>query len=580
MSKKRRPQPAHRLKKNRHIATIIVLSIVVFANSLPGNFVWDDEVQVVKNWRIRGFENLPSAFTSSFWSFLGTEAESQTNFYRPVQTITYMLAYAIGGLSPAFYHVFNVAYHSAASLFVYLTCVELMFPAAIAFGIAVLFAVHPVHTEAVAWIAGVPDVACGAFYFCSVWMFLRYVRTGRAIWLGSACATFLAALLAKEMAITLPFFLFFLLTLRERRTGSIRATISMLAPLLGVVGFYLILRLSALGALARSHIDVRAMVFDWISLGVRVLGEYMRYTLVPYPLNAFHLLPLKVEYRSISTFLALISILAVGGLLWRLRNRVPDAFVWFVSFVAMLAPVFYFRGMSNTFFAERYLYIPSFAILALMGSLSSGLKVPRLPLILGSIALVFAAATIYRNETWKTSEQLYSATLQVQPEVVQMRINLADIHIKRGEDAVAQSLLESSVRYMESDRYVPVPNELYRAQIGLGAIAARMGRYQEARENFEKAIGTNPRGDWGYLYLGGVFMEANGDYGKAIENFQKAIQLGPLNEVARDYMGIAMLNQKNYKEAIQYFEEALRINPRYEDARSHLAVASRASSTP
>jgi len=215
-----------------------------------------------------------------------------------------------------------------------------------------------------------------------------------------------------------------------------------------------------------------------------------------------------------------------------------------------------------------------------MGSLSSRLKVPRLPLILGSIALVFAAATIYRNETWKTSEQLYSATLQVQPEVVQMRINLADIHIKRGEDAVAQSLLESSVRYMESDRYVPVPNELYRAQIGLGAIAARMGKYQEARENFEKAIGTNPRGDWGYLYLGGVFMEANGDYGKAIENFQKAIQLGPLNEVARDYMGIAMLNQKNYKEAIQYFEEALRINPRYEDARSHLAAASRASSTP
>jgi len=54
MSKKRRPQPAHRLKKNRHIATVIVLSIVVFANSLPGNFVWDDEVQVVKNWRIRG----------------------------------------------------------------------------------------------------------------------------------------------------------------------------------------------------------------------------------------------------------------------------------------------------------------------------------------------------------------------------------------------------------------------------------------------------------------------------------------------------------------------------------------------
>src|SRR3989449_10942185 len=165
MSKKRRPQAAHRSKKNRHIATIIVLSIVVFANSLPGNFVWDDEIQVVKNWRIRSFENLPSAFTSAFWSFLGTEAESQTNFYRPVQTITYMSAYSIGELSPVAYHVFNLAYHVLASLFVYLICIELVLAPTIALGIAALFAVHPVHTEAVAWIAGVPDVACGAFYF-------------------------------------------------------------------------------------------------------------------------------------------------------------------------------------------------------------------------------------------------------------------------------------------------------------------------------------------------------------------------------------------------------------------------------
>jgi len=119
MSKKKRPPPvAHRSMKHRHIAIIIVLSLVAFANSLPGNFVWDDEVQVVKNWRIRGFENLPSAFSSSFWSFLGTEAESQTNFYRPVQTITYMLGYSIGGLSPFVYHVFNVTYHIAATLFV------------------------------------------------------------------------------------------------------------------------------------------------------------------------------------------------------------------------------------------------------------------------------------------------------------------------------------------------------------------------------------------------------------------------------------------------------------------------------
>src|SRR5881296_848078 len=127
MRKKKTAPAAHRPMNYWHIAIIIGLSLVAFANSLPGSFVWDDEIQVVKNWRIRSFENLSSAFTSAFWSFLGTEAESQTNFYRPVQTMSYMLAYSIGRLSPAPYHALNLAYHIAASVFVYMICLELIF---------------------------------------------------------------------------------------------------------------------------------------------------------------------------------------------------------------------------------------------------------------------------------------------------------------------------------------------------------------------------------------------------------------------------------------------------------------------
>src|SRR6516162_6762927 len=135
--------------KPTHIALIIAFATLVFANSLPGAFVWDDEIQIVKNWRIRSLDDLPSAFTTSFWSFLGSEAENQTNFYRPIQTVTYTLAYSIGGLSPVPYHVFSLAYHAAASVFVYLIAIELMLSPTVAFAIAGLFAVHPIHTEAV-----------------------------------------------------------------------------------------------------------------------------------------------------------------------------------------------------------------------------------------------------------------------------------------------------------------------------------------------------------------------------------------------------------------------------------------------
>src|SRR5437867_10805765 len=154
--KKKTHQPGGLSINYSHIAVIIVLSAIVFANALPGNFVWDDEIQIIKNFRIRSLDNFPSAFTTAFWSFLGNEAENQTNFYRPVQTVTYMLAYSIGGLSPKPYHAFSLLYHSAASVFVYLVGLELMFPPGVAFAIAALFTVHPVHTEAVGWIAGIP----------------------------------------------------------------------------------------------------------------------------------------------------------------------------------------------------------------------------------------------------------------------------------------------------------------------------------------------------------------------------------------------------------------------------------------
>src|SRR5436309_5195485 len=171
------------------------------------------------------------------------------------------------------------------------------------------------------------------------------------------------------------------------------------------------MRLSALGLLATSHLQVEAGWIDWLSLGVRVLGDYLRYALVPYPLNAFHLIPLKLEYRLLPTFIAFAAVVLTTALLWLLRARVPEAIFWFAAFALMLLPVFYFKGLSNTFFAERYLYIPSFAMIVLVVTTAAALKIPKWNLMFGAIGVAFAIATVYRNETWRTSEELYRTTL-------------------------------------------------------------------------------------------------------------------------------------------------------------------------
>jgi protein O-mannosyl-transferase len=559
-----------------HFVLIAIICIAAFSNSLGGEFVWDDEIQVLKNWRIREWSNLPSAFTSAFWSFLGPGIENQTNYYRPVQTVTYTVAYAAGGLSPVPYHVLSLIFHILASFFVYLLGRQMWRSTPFALAAAAIFAAHPVHTEAVAWIAGVPDVSCGAFYFAAFWAFIKYRENQQPLWQWSAISLFFIALLSKEMAITLPLVLVLVQSLKTEYRLSWRQNIRSVA-LFGIPIFvYLAARVHALGLLATSQMKVEATPLDWISLAMRAFAEYIQYSVVPYPLKAFHALPLHFADTIAQTILSLILIAGAVWFLIAMRNRFPDALLWFAAFATMLIPVFYFKGISYAFFAERYLYIPSFAMIAVVVSLAMNLPTAYRQIGVAVIVVLFALVSARRNEVWANDERLYSTTLQVQPEVSHMRINLADLYLKRNQDAKAKQLLESALEYLNDIRFVQFPMEKYRAHIGLGAVMARSAQFDSAVEHFQTAIRIQPNGDWGYLYLGAVFMERDKNYRKAIEYFAKAIELGPLNEVARDYMGVAMLNQGNYREAITNFEEALKINPTYQDGRNHLALATTA----
>ncbi len=145
--------------------------------------------------------------------------------------------------------------------------------------------------------------------------------------------------------------------------------------------------------------------------------------------------------------------------------------------------------------------------------------------------------------------------------------------MRRGDEAAAREHFENALDAIDQEVYYFTSCEKHRALIGLGALAAPTKDYPQARRRLRETLDTNPRGDW--AYLGGALLEADRDYRRAVEHFEKAIELGPTNEVARDYMGIALLNSGRYREAIPYFQESLEINPNYADARLHLEIAER-----
>jgi tetratricopeptide (TPR) repeat protein len=574
MPSKRKPQaPQRGFSKSTHLLLIVVLAFLTYSNALRGGFVWDDELQIVKNWQIRGLSYIPSAFSSAFWTFADPEAGAHTNFYRPVQTLSYIAAFQIGGLAPWPFHLINILLHILASALVYLICVELQIsPAAAAIG-AGIFATHPVHTETVAWAAGTPDASCAVFYFLSLLLWLRFMWTTQQKWRWMSAASFLVALFSKEMAVTLPAIVV-LIMFKEGRVKSLKKTAVDVAPLLFAGVIYMSARLMALGFISTTHLNIQASFLDWATLALRVFGQYIQYALIPYPLSAYHLIALHFTDRILSTVLYVFLIVIAAYAAFSLDRRIRGIGLWAIAFAVMLIPVFNFTGISLTFFAERYLYIPSLAVSIIVGLILSRFGRNAMIPMMGVIA-AFGIYSFARNRDWSSDEKLYASILRVQPEVAHIRNNLADIYIKAGQDDLAKANLEASLKSLASTTYLQADNEKYRAEVGLGALAARHQQYAEAKDHLNEALKINPRGDWAYLYLGGVVMEGEGNYELAMQLFRKAMDLGPVNEVARDYMGVALFNLKRYKEAVPYFQEALKINPTYKDAQAHLDMVSR-----
>jgi tetratricopeptide (TPR) repeat protein len=497
-------------------------------------------------------------------------------YYRPLQTVIYILVYQFAGLNPFAYHVTNLALHCVATVLVFFLCLELGLATPLAFAAAGLFAVHPIHTEAVTWIAGVGDLACGIFYIGALLAFLRYRTRRSANWMIISCACFLAALFSKEMAVTFPVVALLILIAGKERLKLPTAIVTLL-PYGAVLGIYGIFRTIAVGFNLPESTQTNNTIFDTATLVIWTMGGYLRYSVFPYPLYIYHLVPVQLGYRILSTSLYATLVAAAIGVLFLLRRRFPDPLLWLVTFFATLLPVMYFKGITGgAFFAERYLYIPSVAIVITLGFLLAHLPRTHALVIAGALGGIFSFVTIQRNRDWRDEEHLFGRTLQHQPEAVNISTSMGEVFLRTGDSARAQKYFEASLSHVDDPRFPQVSYESYRIYHGLGLAAARQGRAKEAVTFLQKASEIYPQGDAAYTTLGGVLISQGWDIPRAVSSLEKAIQLNPVNDLARDYLGVALVNQGKVEEGIRYFREALEINPELESAKQHLELAQRA----
>jgi tetratricopeptide (TPR) repeat protein len=545
------------------IMIIIVVSCAVYFNALRNGFVYDDIPQVVQNPWIRETRFIPEIFSTNVWAFQATS----TNYYRPLMHISLMLSYYLFGLAPWGFHMVNIMLHAGVSVLVFLISsrlfqanspssshVSLMLP----FIAATLFAVHPIHTEVVAWVGGVTDLSFTLFFLLALYLYILSAGSGvhqKGLSLLSVVSFFLATL-CKEPALTFPLILVAYDYSFSKEASRPLDYLKRYAPYLGAVAVYLILRVIALGGLApvRRHGELSA--YEFLINVFPLFRQYLGKLLLPTHLNAYHVfLPISSILEPNGLFSLAIAMVFVGTFLLALKKSRPAFFALSLVLVPLL-PALYIPGAGENTFAERYLYLPSFGFVLLVALLAGQvvLRKPRwsvpVATALALVTVLYSLGTVQRNGVWKDDESLWSDVVQQSPNSAVPHYNLASALNARGriDEAIAE--------YQTAIRIQPAVI----AYTSLGAAYQAKGLINEAIEQYRLALRLQPGDADAHTYLAIAYAES-GDLNNAIEHFRIAVQLQPDSAIAQYGLGRAYLDKGQLEEAIPYLESAVRLNP-------------------
>jgi len=548
-----------------YFAILAALAVLPYLNTLGNTFVYDDIDQVLRNPYIQNFHHLREIFTSSVWSFMG-DFRGTTNYYRPVMSMGYLFCYQLFGPSARGFHLASLLVNAGVVLLVFLVTLRMFRSAAVALLAAGIFALHPIHSEAVDWIAAVTELELAFFYLLTFGFFLAGARAdGKfSVPLQIAMAgSFALALLSKEQALTLPL----LATLyehffREDRAAATRVQkFRRYGALWGLAAVYLVLRARYLGGLVPS---LEPEVFGTGGLALAALaliGRYAWKLVWPAELCAYYLFPTQVAPlypRALAGALAL-AIAAFIFMVLRKHNR--QAAFGVVWMLATLAPVLNVRWMTSNPFAERYLYLASVGFCWILGwagircwnalSMRGWRWRAALALVAVVIATLWVVRIVARNRDWHNNVTFYTATLAVSPDAYYIHNNLGTVYWAQGNMPAAESEWRTALRLAPGSEY---------ALHNLGLVANAQKNYPEAEALFRRALAIRPNYSDAHLDWGKTF-EATGRLPEAEAEFRAAEALSPLNLRAHLALSEFYFDRRQLPEAEAEARRSVEIEP-------------------
>jgi Tfp pilus assembly protein PilF len=555
---------------------LVVAILCVYGQIWTHEFIgYDDDKYVTQN----RFVSQGLSRESVIWAFGSTHASN----WHPLTWLSHMLDVELFGMNAGAHHLTNLFFHILNSLLLFIVFRKMTAEVWQSAIVALLFALHPLHVESVAWVAERKDVLSTFFWLLTIWSYARFTRRPTTVRYLAVVGSFCLGLMAKPMVVTLPFVLLLLdyWPLNRIQAGQIKSRtvqpnpglallrlvyekipLFMLAGLSCGVTFLAQKKGEALGLL-----DVHPLTMRVANAVVSYL-KYIQKLIWPHDLAILYPYPEVITAGQVLAGCALLG--CITFLSVRYRKRLPWLFVGWFWYVGTLVPVIGLVQVGEQAMADRYTYIPFiglFLILIWGASVFIGkwrYKKIALSVITTVIFFVMITTTWAQVSYWKNSIRLFEHALSV------TNGNYV-IHNNLGFELALQGQKDQAlIHYKKALRINP---EFEQAHVNLGSVLFSQAKIEESFAYYHAVLKARP--DFARVHYNfGVLLLKIGRVDEAIVHFQETLRIKPDFAEAHNSLGAAMVSKEKIAEAIAHFKTALQIKPTLADAKENLKILS------
>ncbi len=533
------------LKKNKEwflLALILLVTFLVFSPAIKYDFVnWDDGVNVYENPNVSELNaaTLKNMFTTTV-----------IGGYTPLTTLSFAIENALFGMKPGVFHFNNILLHLLNVLLVFILFKKLGVNLFITFTVTLLFAIHPMRVESVAWITERKDVLYSFFFLLSLICYILFRQRKKSLFYVLSMLAFVLSLLSKIQAVALPLLLV-LIDFYHERKFSVKPLLNKLPFFLlslatGIAGMYL------LGKQGTLEANTVLPFFQRIFIGTGSLCVYLVKSIIPYSLSAIYPNPDSLSilhYGSALMVILLVILIYKSG---KYRDMLAFGFLFFLSNVLFVLQIV---GAGQAYLADRFTYLAYIGIFFLIGwALNFLISGKWRPLVIG-LGLIYAAVlgftTVKQVRVWENTQTLFSDVVKKYPKAEMAHINLGcyyrDHH--QNEKAIASYTRAIEIKPMG-----------YMGYSNRGEVLFDLGQLDGALEDMNKALILKP--DYGKaLSNRGALYGSQKKYDLALADLDAAISLDSGNVQALTNRLLVYFNMRDYENACSDASSILNVNP-------------------